>query len=1059
MSGLLRFFLRYGVWADALVFVIVLLGGLALRDVKRGFFPELEDRTIVVRVAYPGASPEELERTVVQKVEQGVEGIPGIEEYISTARENLAEVKVIGRYGYDHQVLLSDVKNAVDEISSFPPGAERPVVFLKRRQDPVLTLALQSTGALIDLKPEVERVKDALIALPNVSQVAVEGLPTPEVEVAVSEAGLRTYGLDFAEVAAAVQANNRDLTLGQLRGQEEELILRLWGESPNPDSIAQLVLRSTPDGRLVRVGDVATVSYKLEEVPERSFYNGKPAVVFKITKLNTEDLLDIVATTKAFIAQYNQRGGAQLFVVDDRSVSLIQRITLLVNNGGVGLVLVLLILGLFLSPRAALWVALGIPVAFLGMFLVTGMLGLSINMLSLFGMILVVGILVDDGIVISENVYAKYELGATPYQAAFRGTMEVMPSVLASILTTIIAFVPIYFVEGVLGEYVSEMATFVIIALVFSLVEAGIVLPSHMLHYNAMRKGQRPGRFRRGMDRFIDHLRFRVYAPALRVLLRFRYVAFAGFLAVGMVIAGLFVGNHILFLRFPPIDFGRINIELVLRPGTPSEGVQQQLFEVQAMAFQLGERFQQAEQLDTSYVKDATLRLGSTSTASGEHTGTLSIQLADAELRRRSTEVFKDSLRAAIPPIADAEQFAVVTNTIFGLPISFRVLNADSAALRQSVAFIKARLRSYPELRDIIDNQQTGKREVRFRLKPKAYALGFNRSSLLGQVRSAFFGQEIQRLQVGSDEVKVWVRYPLSNRRKLTDLHRMQVVAPNGNRYPLIELVDLAFGRSTVVITHYNGKREVLIEADQASAGVDIVGVDTRIMTELQREVQARWPGTSFYAGGQNKEATSISNVYLGKPGLLVLFGLLLLITLSLRSLPQAFLFLLLIPFGILFAILGHGIEGRALTLFSFIGIIALMGIIVNDAIVYADRYNRNLRKGQGVVEAIQNAGVQRFRAILLTSITTVVGLYPLILETSAQAQFLIPMAISVAYGVLFTTLIVLLLFPVLLLMLSDLRVLMVWLWRGERPTREAVEPAVRELHTTQHLETPDEEV
>ncbi|MFW5659204.1 MAG: efflux RND transporter permease subunit, partial [Bacteroidota bacterium] len=525
MRSFLRFFLKYGIWSDALAILIVILGLVSLFAVKRSFFPEQKERQINIEVAYPGASPQEVEKGIVNRIEQELEGIEGIDEYKSSSSENLGSVNVFGRYDYNTNELLTDVKNAVDRINSFPENAEKPVVYLQKNIEEVITIILTSEEqTVLELKQEAERIEDALIAKKGISQVEIQGLPAIEISVEVGEDKLRAYNLSFEDIADAVRRNNLDLTAGEIEGKNEELRIRLREESVDADSIANIVVRTSDSGKLIRIKDIGTARRQFEDVPNQLLFNGKNAIAIRVNKLRVEDLLEITEKVKAYVEDYNARNGdTQLVIGRDRSVGLNQRISLLVENGAIGLLLVLVVLGLFLNLRLAMWVAIGIPISFFGMFIAANFLGITINMLSLFGMILVVGILVDDGIVIAENIYAKKERGYPPLKAAVRGTMEVWSSVLTSVSTTMVAFVPFFFIESTLGEFVSEMALVVILCLGFSLIEAGIILPAHLVHYNALKPTKAMTGLRNFMDKGIDNIRFNYYEPLVEWFLRWRW--------------------------------------------------------------------------------------------------------------------------------------------------------------------------------------------------------------------------------------------------------------------------------------------------------------------------------------------------------------------------------------------------------------------------------------------------------------------------------------------------------------------------------------------------------
>lgn len=1046
MKRLIEFFVRYGIWADVLMYVTIGFGLFALFGMNRSFFPERQPRDITVQVTYPGASPEEMEEGVVLKVEEELEGIEGLEEFTSVASENVATISIKGRYGYDIEEVLTDVKNAVDQINSFPENAEKPVVFQRKPVENVISVMVTSPNRnLFELKDEAERIKDELLAREEISQVEIQGLPELEISIELNEEDLQRYGLTLESVGNAVRLNNLDLSAGELKGEREEILLRLREKTVNEDSVANIVLRSRNDGSLLRLKDVATVTYQYADVPDRIFYNGERAVRIQVQKLPIEDILAITDYVNQYVEDYNDGDKAYTLSINrDRSVSLRQRISLLVENGAIGLVLVLVVLGLFLSPRLSFWVAVGIPISFFGMFIIGNLAGITINMLSLFGMILVVGILVDDGIVIAENIYANYEKGYAPRKAAVRGALEVLPSVFTSVTTTMLAFVPFFFIESTLGEFISEMGAVVIACLGFSLIEASLILPAHLVHYGAIRKRSK-NKVRKGIDDTVDYLRYRLYAPALRKALTYRYISLGATLLIAFVLSGVFSAGYIQSTFFPFIDFDNVDLNLALQPGTPDHKTEEVLEGIARKINETDEYFQQQREDGRSVVKNIAINVGQGAGASGGHTGNIRIELLDGETRQMPSFKFTNELMDRVGKIPDAEQFTAGTRRIFGKPISLSLTSRDIDELEAGKEFLKQRLQAIPELTDIVDNRLPGKRELQFELKPAAYFLGLTRSQIMSQVRRGFFGFEVQRLQDGIDEVKVWVRYKASDRSNIGDLDQMRIQTGTGEMYPLTELVSWKIARGVVAINHYNGRREIRVDADLRNQDTPVPPINEEIQATILPEMKERFPGLQVTFEGQAKENRKFSSSAL-KYGIMAFLGIMVIITLSFRSFPQMVLVILMIPLGILFAILGHGIEGKPVSLLSIYGMIGLTGIIVNDAVVLMDRFNRNIREGLPFFEALNKAGKQRFRAILLTSLTTVVGLYPLILETSTQAQFLVPMAISVAYGVLFVTVIILFIFPVSIAVLNDIRVGLVWLWTGKRPAQTAVEPAWREV-------------
>lgn len=1051
MRSLIRLFIYYPIWGYVLLFAVLILGLVSLSNIKRGFFPERKVRNVTIQVNYPGASPEEMEEGITLKVEESLKGIEGIEEVTSVSRENNATINVIGLIDADPEKLLADVKNAVDRINAFPVGAEKPIVFQEKAEERAISLVLHGGTELKNLKRFADQIEYDLLASGLISQVKIQGLPPLELSVEVSEDNLRRYGLRFDELAAALRGNNLDLSGGSIKSDKEELLIRSRAKSHNPLTIGELVLRQRPDGSVLRVRDVATVKEQFADQPSKTIYNGKRAVTIQISKLPEEDILKITDFAHEYAETFSARHAPMtLTATNDRSTIIRQRIELLLNNGITGLLLVLLTLSLFLNLRLAFWVALSIPVAFAGMFVIALFAGITINVLSLFGMILVIGILVDDGIVIGENIFTHYEEGSPPIPAALNGSMEVFPSVFASVTTTIVMFVALFFLEGRMGEAMWEMALVVVACLSFSLVEGALLLPEHLAH-SLPRRDEKPSKVRQTLDRGIDFLRFKLYGGLLRRIVHYPYVALAIVFFLALSVVGLMAGGIIKSTFFPFVDSDEITINLTMKPGTRETQTQAILSDIEKKVWTVNREFSAKREDSLQYVLSTRIDINELNSEEG----TLQIELLDGETRNLESFVLSQAIREAVGEIPEADKFTVGTNMIFGKPVVLSVVGLDLRSLEQARKFLRNELEQFPQLKDVTDNQISGKREIDIRLKPLAYSMGLTTLDVVRQIRQGFFGEEVQRLQIGKDEVRVWVRYTPEDRRSLGQLEQAKLRTPDGREFPLNDLIEYNTQRSVVTINHFQGTREVRVEADLADPNEPVPPLLSKIKEEVIPKLQTQVPGVQVKFEGQDKENRKFQESLM-RSFPYAFAGLIVILMLTLRSVSQPLLIILLIPLAILGAFAGHGIEGKPISVFSAYGLIALMGVVVNDSVVFIDKYNSLLRAGYSVREAVHLSGTARFRAIVLTSVTTVAGLYPLILEKSRQAQFLIPMAISVAWGLAFATFLTLLLLPALLLIANDVRVGLRWLWTGQRPSPESVEPAVKEIRRLEHAEADD---
>ena len=1063
MRKVVEFFVRYPIWANAILVIIIVFGALGYLNMKMSFFPEMPPDEITVRVAYPGASPEEMEEGVTIKIEEALRGIVGIEEVTSVSSENTATIDIETSDGYDIDEVLAEVKNAVDGISSYPVGAEPPLVSKDRVGGSSRAAFLNLSGGsdLRALKEKAEMVEDDLLNSGVISQVTVFGYPNLEISIEVPEANLSRYGLTFSQVANAVRFNNRDVSGGSIKTVDEEIRIRANAQTYAPEAIGRIVLRANPDGSNLLLRDIATLKMQFADTPNRSYTNGQLAVTINVEKLPEEDLQEISEWLGGYMETFNaQNEQFELTTTFDFNTILQQRVALLTSNGAVGLILVLVALGLFLSLRLSFWVAIGIPVSFLGMLIIANLTGVTINMLSLFGMILVVGILVDDGIVIAENIHTHAEGGKDPKQAAIDGTVEMLPAVFTSTLTTVIAFIPLMVLDN--DGFTTELSIVVIGCLVFSLVEAFFVLPSHLAMGKLAKPGAKPkkDRVRGGLDRGIKYMRDTLYGGVLKTFIRWRWIAFTGPIVLFMAVWGMIQGGIIQTTFFPSIPFDDFEVALVLKPGTRENITEEYLREFEEAVWAVNEEIKQERGNDQSLIETVSLNVGSSggrgASERGSHTGHLRIDLANMEdIEDISSFDISAKVRQKIGPVPVAEKFNVGGQNRFGTPFSLALFGNNFEDLMAAKEEAKAGIAQLSSLKDLVDNTASGQRELQLELKPKAYFLGFSQADITNQIRQAFFGEEAQRLIVGTDEVRVWVRYPEKDRLTVSQMEAMKIKDSQGNEYPLTELADYSVGRGVININHFNGKREVTIEADLVDPYEPVPPIVEKVKTEVLPPILAKYPGVTYsFEGQQRRSARTVDSFMKVFPVAFIM--MVLVITLSFRSLYQAVLILLLIPIGLVCAALGHFIHAQPISILSAYGMIALSGVIINDAVVMLDKYNQNLRDGLTVEEAAFDAGKARFRAILLTSITTVAGLFPLILEKSFQAQFLIPMAISVAYGVMFGTFMILLFFPVIILTFNDIKLYFNKGWiqlqrymnpdeEQPMPNSEEVEPAVRE--------------
>jgi len=1025
--------------------LIFIFGYYGLQSWKKNFFPVSESRILQIETVYPGSSPEEIEKGIVLKIEDNLRGVTGIEQISSVSQENSGVITIEVERSYNTDLVLQDVKNAVDRIPSFPDGMEPPVIYKKESRNFAISFSLSGDVSLTTLKKFAQKAESDLLAIDGISKIALSGYPDEEIEIALKEDALRAYDLTFLEVSQKVQNANLEVTGGKVRGDKEELIIRANTKGYYADKFQNIVIKTTTDGRIVRLKDVALVSDIWAESPNRSYLNGQPSVIIEVSNTIEEDILFVTESVKEYMEKFNTENSVvKTTLVRDGSTTLNERIDLLVDNGIIGFVLVLLFLAFFLHIRLAFWVALSIPIAFMGMFIVGANSEVSINVISLFGMILVIGILVDDGIVIGENIYKHYEDGKEPMQAAIDGTMQVLPAVFSAVLTTAIAFSTFFFLEGRLGEFAPDMAFVVISTLAFSLVEGAFILPAHVAHSKALSKEAKKNKVEKAFDNIMSTLRDKYYGPFLRFAMKNWVLALSVPIALFIITLGGIRGGIIKLTFFPFIEQDYITVNLEMPSGTRENITEGYLEDIQAAAWRVNQKMSSERADGKDIVENVLLKVGP-----GTNVGSVTIRLLGTEERQMQSFLISNAIRDEVGEVYEAEKLTFGINTPFGKPVSVSLLGNDLAELNLAKEELKNKLKELPALKDVNDNDKKGARELRLKLKEKAYAMGLTMRDVVGQVRQGFFGFEVQRLQRGLDEVKVWVRYDLEDRGSVKRLENMRIRTASGMQVPLNEIADYEIERGIVAINHLDGRREVRIEAELGDPTASASEIMAEVRAVIIPEVLAKYPSTSVTYEGQSKQQQKTASS--GKRVIpIILLLMLAVIVLTFRSLWQAVLVFICIPFALIGVGWGHYFHGHAISLLSMFGIIALIGVMVNDSLVFVSRVNELVKEYKDFDKAVFEAGRSRFRAIVLTSVTTVAGLGPLIFETSFQAQFLIPMAISVAYGMMIATFITLIALPVFLVMLNRIKVGLNWLWTGKRPTNEEVEPAYIELKSEQ---------
>ncbi|WP_282071122.1 efflux RND transporter permease subunit [Polaribacter atrinae] len=1057
MRKLITYFIKYPVAVNVFIIAFVAFGLVGAFSMKSSFFPLTDSELINISLAYPGASPQEMEEGVVLKIEDNLKGIVGVERVTSVSRENSATVNIEVEKGKDIDVVLTDVKNAVDRVPSFPSGMEPAVIAKVESIRPTISFTVSGDNIpLKSLKQYARNIENDIRGIEGISQVTISGFPDEEIEIAVKENDLRAFNLSFAEVATAIQNSNLLITGGNIKTAQEDYLIRASNRSYYGVELQNLIVRTETNGHIIRLKDIAEVKDTWSETPDRLYYNGNLAIDISISNTNNEDLLSSADKIKVYIDKFNQQNqNIQLDITDDRSVTLQGRTMLLIENGVVGILLVLFFLALFLNLRLAIWVAFGLPVAFLGMFILAAQFDVTINILSLFGMIIVIGILVDDGIVIGENIYHHYyDLGKTKIQAAIDGTMEVIPPIVSAILTTIIAFSTLFFVDGRIGNFFSEVSTIVLLTLTVSLIEALVILPAHIAHSKALdRKRLEEGAEAKmnGVDAFFNKInRFadgaltkvneRFYVPFLKFSLKNKIFAFAMPIALLIFSLTSIGGGIVRTSFFPSVASDKIQVTLNMPQGTNETITDSIISSIEEKVWLINKEYTAKQSGDEQVVQNVIKRVGP-----GSANATLSINLLAGESREFSSPEITNSIREKVGKVYGVESLIFGSGGNFGgSPVAVSLLGNNIEELKAAKEELKLVLENNPLLKDISDNDPAGIKEVSISLKDNAYVLGLNLQSVMAQIRNGFFGFQAQRFQRGQDEIKVWVRYNKEDRSSIKNLDDMRIVAPNGTRIPFSEIGTYEIRRGDIAINHLNGQREIQVSADLKDAKESATEILDEIKTSVMPLILSKYHSVTPLYEGQNREAkkTTDSLVWLKY----IILGLIyIVIAFTFRSYSQPILLLLMIPFSMIGVVWGHFIHDFSINILSWLGIIALVGIMVNDGLVLIGKFNSYLKEGMLFDDALIMAGQSRFRAIFLTSLTTIAGLAPLMLEKSRQAQFLIPMAISISYGIAIATILTLVMLPLLLSVSNSIKVGIKWLKTGEKVTKEEVERAIIE--------------
>ena len=1086
MKRAIAWFAQNPVAANLMMILIIVWGGISLSEIRQKTFPDIDVDVIRVGVPYLGAAPEEVEKGVCVRIEEALQGIAGVERLSSSAAEGACGVSVEVLSGTSVERALAEVKNAIDGITTFPNETETPTVSHFELKRNALQIALSGDADEQALRHYGERLRDGISALPGVTQVALGSVRDYEVSIELPEQSLRRYGITFDDVVAAVRSSSLDLPGGAIKAREGEILLRSKGQAYAGTDFEDIVVLTREDGTRLYLGDVANVVDGFEESDRFASFNGEPAVLVQVFRVGDQKILELTRSVKAFVAEFESElpAGLSLTVWRDDSVYLTDRLRILLGNAEWGFVLVFVVLAFFLRLRLAFWVAIGVPISVMGALALFPVWNFSIDVLTLFAFILVLGLLVDDAIVVGENIHSHQERAEDPLRASIRGAQEVSVPVIFGVLTTVAAFLPMVIAPGPMGAFFGTIGMVVIFCLFFSVVESQLVLPSHLGHrsngvlwgllaagaaflafwaggvwllglaavallagvlfrgffFNGPRRrvGRRRAiqarwkRIQQFMGESLARVSREAYRPLLDRAIASRYVTVTIAVALLVVTFAAVGTGRVRWIFFPSVEGDYVSASVTMAPGAPVERTAAAVALLEASAREMAAEFDLAFGVEGSVVKHAMSVVGGRvgldrggpntgSEAGTSNQGEVSLELVGGGQRRISPRELVARWRELTPPILEADEVAFVSDYFsFGEPINIQLQSASSENLEVAAERLKKKLADYPGVFDVTDSFQGGKAEMRLDILPGAEALGLSMGDLARQVRQAFYGEEIQRIQRGRNDIRVMVRFPEEQRRSVADLENLRIRAPSGGEVPFYAVANAEMGRGYATIRRVDRQRVINVSSDIDQTRGNVAEILRDLNENFFPSLVAEFPDVRYSLEGEQREQQRMFEA-LARDYVFAMVLIYALLAVPLRSYGQPLIIMAVIPFGLVGAIGGHLIMGMDFSMMSLFGVVALSGVVVNSSLVLVHSVNRRRDEGVVLFQAVTEAGVSRFRPIVLTSLTTFAGLSPLLFEKSMGAQFVIPMAVSLAFGVVFATGISLLVVPCSYVILDDI--------------------------------------
>jgi len=1028
---MITFFTKHPTAGNLLMLLLLVIGITSLPSLKRETFPDFSAQNVEVRIVYPGASTEDVEEAICQRVEDAVDGINDVEEVSCVAREGISTTIIEMIEGGDLTIFMDDIKSEIEAIDNFPKEVELPIIKELGRTDEVVSIAITGPMSPSDLKAYAEQIKSKMLRNPDIAQINVLGFSQHQLRIEISKNILHRYALNMSDIADTIVRQGVDLPSGSLETHDLDLLLRFTDLRRTPDELAELKVISAVSGAEIRLGDIAQITDRFEKDEEKTLFNGHRAAILEVIKPKQQDTLVVVDAVKTFIENERQLAspGVQFDITNDRSSIVRDRLSMLVKNGAQGLFLVFLTMWLFFQGRFAFWVAMGLPISFLGALFMMSLVGLSINMITMVALLIATGLLMDDAIVIAENIAAQLHKGKNALQAAIDGTKQVSPGVISSFLTTIAVFAPLAFLSGDMGKVLQFIPMVLILVLAVSLIEAFLILPHHLAHSLKHHTQDKPAKFRLYFDNKLDSFRDNTLGPIIDQVIHQRYWFIGSVVALFLISLGLLVGGVLKFQPFPDIEGDTIEARLLLPQGTPlwyTEKIVTQITEaLEAVDKKFTPLQDKVGDKQQNIIKNVQVKFNTNrdSGESGAHIATIIVDLLTAEKRHGNIDDIINLWRNTVGEIPDiiALNFKEPVIGPGGIPLEIRLYGDNIDELKSASIDLQSWLSRYDGVVDLSDNLRPGKPEIRLSMREGTLALGIDAATISKQLRAAFWGTTANEIQVGSEAYEIDVRLAESDKNTLYALDDFRITDKNGRQIPLTTLVNIEYGRGFSRIERINGQRSVTITGDVNTQIANTREVVNHTRKKFVPKLLEQYPGVKTGFEGQSKETAKTAGSMI-RGFSLGLLGIFILLSFQFRSYSEPLSVMFIIPLALIGVIWGHLLMGLNMTMPGVIGFASLSGIVVNDSILLVEFLKLRMKEGHSVIEAAKLASRSRFRAVLLTSVTTIAGLTPLLLEKSMQAQILIPLATSIIFGLLATTLLVLLVVPALYSILNDFK-------------------------------------